>query len=137
MIDKTEYARSLGLLLRSVYAYRSLGARVLGVGDWLASVPCRAHRRSLTISLYSSDGALARLSPLPSVRLFLKINISLTIGETYKMVTFLLSLVRSMSSLLMKYLAIISRHPVYFNLSFLHNFLQKISCAYITILCSY
>jgi len=29
----------------SVYAYRSLGARALGVGDWLASAPRRVHRR--------------------------------------------------------------------------------------------
>ena len=49
-----EYVRLPDLLLRSVYAYRSLGARVLRVGDWLASA---AHTAA---SLHSSNDALDR-----------------------------------------------------------------------------
>jgi len=72
MIDKTEYARSLGLLLRSVYAYRSLDARALGVEDWLASAPRRASivrtacqgyplspRAKQSVGVYTSQSYLA------------------------------------------------------------------------------
>ena len=46
------------------------------------------------------------------IRLSLRINISLTIGEIYKMVEDFSTQFNSLY-LLMKYLAIISRHPVY------------------------
>jgi len=76
-------------------------------------------------NLHSSDGALARLSLRAkrtvgsSIRLSLRINISLTIGETYKMVE---DFTRQFSPLYlsMKYLAIISRHPVYKKIKLFH-----------------
>jgi len=57
------------------------------------------------------------------IRLSLRINISLTIGEIYKMVKDF-STQFSPLFLFMKYLAIISRHPVYLHLNLIDSILS-------------
>ena len=88
----------------------SLGARVLEVGDWLASAPRCAHRLHRTARLPGYPAIVGRASA--RIRLSLRINISLTIGEIYKMIEDFSTQFSSLY-LPMKYLAIISRHPVY------------------------